>query len=199
MSLVRGSDPSPGAGRRTRGFSLVEVLVALIIIAVGMLGIAKMHALALSSTGSAGTRSLVAIETAGLAASMHADRDYWSTTSTLAYNVTYSPATGVGVDVFPATQSCSTTCTNQQMAAYDLQQFGLALSQIVPAFNANVTCQNTTAPQSCVITVTWLENLAGVSSQTDSAAISSASVTASGATGNANLLQQPQYSLYLEP
>ena len=62
---------------RARGFSLIEVMVALIIIAVGMLGIAKMQALALSTTESSGTRSLVAIEAASLAASMHADRDYW--------------------------------------------------------------------------------------------------------------------------
>src|ERR1700735_3101250 len=62
---------------RGRGFSLVEVMVALIIIAVGMLGIAKMQALALSTTESSGVRSLVAIEAASLAASMHANRDYW--------------------------------------------------------------------------------------------------------------------------
>ncbi len=52
---------------RTQGFSLIEVMVALIIIAVGMLGIAKMQALALSNTESSGVRSLVAIEAASLA------------------------------------------------------------------------------------------------------------------------------------
>jgi prepilin-type N-terminal cleavage/methylation domain-containing protein len=65
----------PAAMPRLRGFSLIEVMVALIIIAVGMLGIAKMQALALSTTESSGVRSLVAIEAASLAATMHTNRD----------------------------------------------------------------------------------------------------------------------------
>jgi len=53
-------------------------MVALVITAIGLLGIAKIQALAYSSTGSAGMRSLVAVQAAGLAASMHANRNYWS-------------------------------------------------------------------------------------------------------------------------
>jgi len=61
-----------------RGFSLLEVLVALVIIGVGMLGIAKIQALAYASTGTASERSLAAIEAASLAASMRANRGYWT-------------------------------------------------------------------------------------------------------------------------
>ncbi len=185
-----------GAARRhTGGFSLVEVLVALIVIAVGMLGIAKMHAIALSGTGSAGTRSLIAIEAAGLAASLHANRDYWATTSQLVTNVNVSGGSA-SVDVFPTTQDCSSSCTSTQMAAYDLQTFGAALAQIVPAANANISCQNGVPPQSCTITITWLENFAGLDAATSSAAISSATVSSAP---TSNLLQQPQYTLYVEP
>ncbi|HTC44541.1 MAG TPA: type IV pilus modification protein PilV [Steroidobacteraceae bacterium] len=180
---------------RAAGFSLVEVLVALIVIAVGMLGIAKMHALALSATASAGTRSLVALEAAGLASSIHANRDYWAATATLQYNVTVSGG-AANVDVFPSAQSCTSTCTSTQMAAYDLQNFGAALAQIVPAANANISCQNAAPPESCTITVTWLENIAGLNTATSSTVISSAAVS-SAPTGN--LLQQPQYILYVEP
>ena len=51
--------------RRTGGFSLVEVMVALIVVSVGLLGLAKMEAVALASTTVAGNRSLAAIEAAG--------------------------------------------------------------------------------------------------------------------------------------
>jgi len=44
---------------REQGFTLVEVLVALLVTAVGLLGIAKIQALAYASTGSASVRSLV--------------------------------------------------------------------------------------------------------------------------------------------
>jgi type IV pilus assembly protein PilV len=182
--------------RQRAGFSLVEVLVALIVIAVGMLGIAKMHALALSGTGAAGTRSLVAIEAAGLAASLHANRDYWATTSQLATNITVSGGTA-NVDVFPTATPClATVCNSTQMAAYDTQSFGAALAQIVPAANANISCQNAVPPQSCTITITWLENITGMSTATSSTTISSAAVSTAP---NSNFLQQPQYILYVEP
>jgi type IV pilus assembly protein PilV len=187
--------PPVAAARRAAGFSLVEVLVALIVIAVGMLGIAKMHALALSATASAGTRSLVALEAAGFAASMHANRDYWAGTAALVTNVTVSGGTAT-VDVFPTAQSCTSACTSTQMAAYDLQSFGAALAQIVPAANANISCQNASPPESCTITVTWLENNGGLTTATSGTVISSAAIT-SAPTGN--LLQQPQYILYVEP
>jgi type IV pilus assembly protein PilV len=63
---------------RARGFTLVEVMVALIIIAIGTLGIAKMQALALSNTNASRTRALAAIEASSLAAAMHANRAYWA-------------------------------------------------------------------------------------------------------------------------
>jgi type IV pilus assembly protein PilV len=70
--------PTSGFGARTRGFTLLEVMVAVVITAIGLLGIAKIHALAYSSTATAGARSLVALQAAGLASSMHANRTYWA-------------------------------------------------------------------------------------------------------------------------
>ena len=43
---------------RTRGFSLVEVMVAVVVLCVGLLGVAHMQALALSNTTTARMRSL---------------------------------------------------------------------------------------------------------------------------------------------
>src|SRR5579862_9783339 len=63
---------------RARGFTLLEVMVALMVTTIGLLGIAKLQALAYASTGSASVRSLVALQVAGLAAAMHADRGYWA-------------------------------------------------------------------------------------------------------------------------
>jgi type IV pilus assembly protein PilV len=187
--------PPVAVARRAAGFSLVEVLVALIVIAVGMLGIAKMHALALSATASAGTRSLVALEAAGLAASMHANRDYWGVSPFQSTNITVNGGTA-SVDNFTTAQSCTSACTSPNMAAYDTQNFGAALAQIVPAANANISCQFSTAPVTCTITITWLENIAGLSTATSGTVISSAAITSSP---TSNLLQQPQYILYVEP
>jgi type IV pilus assembly protein PilV len=183
---------------RMRGFSLIEVMVALIIIAVGMLGIAKMQALALSTTESSGVRSLVAIEAASLAASMHANRDYWvagpppaSFTVTVQTTGPNTVATAVNDSsgVLTGTHDCATAaCTPANLAAYDVQAWAVALGQIVPAALATVTCDLTSAPLNCTIQITWQENVSSTSNTT-AAATSSA----------ANLLNSPQFTLYVEP
>jgi type IV pilus assembly protein PilV len=186
----------PAATRHIGGFSLIEVMVALIIVAVGMLGIAKMQALALSTTASSGVRSLVAIEAASLAASMHSNRDYWvgAPTSFTVGVQTTTPGTIV-VTITDATNTlnvaanCQTTtaCTAAQLAAYDVQQWGTALGQVVPAALATINCQSATAPTSCNIQITWQENV--VATNNAAAAQSSA----------AGVLNSPQYTLYVEP
>ena len=191
--------------RPSRGFSLLEVLVALVIIAVGLMGVAKMHALTLSTASSAGTRSLVAIEAAGMAASIHANKTYWGgTLAALTTTVNFAGGNVVSVDpssfVSGATDCTATYASTgaQDLAAFDVYQFGCALAQILPAGSAAITCQVATPPQSCTITVTWLENLVGLTSATSSAVISSAPAAASMPVSS-NLIQQPRYTLYVEP
>ncbi len=184
--------------KQALGFSLVEVMVALIIIAVGMLGVAKMQGLALSSTGSAGTRSLVAIEAASLAASMHANRDYWAKTPPPVTNVTAisngpNNAAMVAVDV-TAISSAPSSCTNcsvTQLAAYDLQNWAQALGQVVPSASTQITCSVATPPLSCTIQITWVENVTSINSSSAAAAAANGSAAVS--------LNQPQYTLYVEP
>src|SRR5205823_13897665 len=65
---------------RSRGFSLVEVMVAVIVICVGLLGIAKLQALSLSNTTTSRLRALAAIQVASVAAAMHSNRQYWGNT-----------------------------------------------------------------------------------------------------------------------
>ena len=48
----------------TAGFSLVEVMVALVVICVGLLGIAKMQALALSNTTTSRLRAPLPVSAA---------------------------------------------------------------------------------------------------------------------------------------
>ena len=44
-----------------RGFTLIEVLVALIVMSIGLLGVAKMQVVALSESSLAAKRSLAAM------------------------------------------------------------------------------------------------------------------------------------------
>ncbi|MGH8232047.1 MAG: type IV pilus modification protein PilV [Steroidobacteraceae bacterium] len=173
------------------GFSLVEVMIALIIISIGLLGIAKLQAVALSSTGTAGKRGLAAIEAASIASAMHADRAYWSvggiaTTTTLS-------AAGVSASTDAGLQSpvdCSTVrpCTTVKMAAYDLSIIAASLQSILPGYTGTIACNQTVAPPPvvCAITLTWIENAVASNSQ-------------GVHVGAAAAFQTPTYTLYVEP
>ena len=117
--------------RRPPGFSLVEVMVALIIICVGLLGIAKLQALMLSNTGDSRMRALAALEASSIAATMHADRDYWASTPAATTTVDDTVATkGItsADSTLATTPDCysggsDAPCTAAKMAAFDLQNW----------------------------------------------------------------------------
>jgi type IV pilus assembly protein PilV len=108
---------NPYANAGIRGFSLVEVMVAVVVICVGLLGIAKMQALALSNSNTSRLRSLAAIEAAGLAAAMHSNREYWAGNT--------PPAT-ITVNALLNPQIQSTDAALQAAAGVDLAEAGPA-------------------------------------------------------------------------
>lgn len=150
--------------RRARGFSLMEVMVALVVSTVGLLGLAKMEALAISSTSVAGTRSLAAIEASSLAAAMHANPGYWA--------AGFAPPSIVisnAVNPYAAAPPCTTagpgSCIPAAMAAYDLQQWSSALNAVLPGYLGTITCSQGAFPVTCTITLQWGENGVAVNSQ----------------------------------
>ena len=159
---------------RSGGFSLVEVMVALVVVSIGLLGLAKMESLALASTSSAGSRALAAIQAASMAAAMHANTSYWGAglapaSTTIYYDST--PALQISDSGLATAATCLTagtgSCTPAQMAAYDVQQWALALKQVLPAPFATIVCNTGGFPVICTVTVQWAENaVAGDNLQT---------------------------------
>src|SRR5215470_4142375 len=170
---------------RTRGFSLVEIMVAVVVLCVGLLGVAHMQALALSNTTTARMRSLAAIEAASLASAMHSNRAYWASTPPASVVVTpntpNAPAvvssdapmaatTIADLAVFPALpQNCvgnaasGAVCTPANLAAFDLAWWLTSLNTLLPNPGATLQCSNA-APAACTIQITWTENAVGMNS-----------------------------------
>jgi type IV pilus assembly protein PilV len=165
-----------------RGFSLVEVLVALIVMSVGLLGIAKMQAVALSSTSVASQRSLASLEAAGLGATMHANRGYWSTGPKITVQGgTVTPLPGAVAD-------CSAvSCVPANMATYDLLQWAQSLQTeaLLPNYVATIDCTGATTPRSCTINIKWSEKSVALNTQ--------------GKADDTAAINKPDYELYVEP
>lgn len=159
------------------GFTLVEVLVALIVMGIGLLGIAKLNALALSSTGTARMRSLAALEASSLASSMHANREYWAgspaTTTVVAAAAVSSTTDATLSSAVTTAPSCTSgnaaPCSAAYLAAYDLANWATALNSVLPHEAATVACTST-APIACTITIQWSENTVNVNTQEVAAA-----------------------------
>ena len=184
--------------RAARGFTLVEVLVSLIVISVGLLGIAKIQALAYASTGTAGVRSLAAIEAASLASAMHANRGYWSVASPANASITlqgtlfasadsaFQAALNLADPGCIATDNSSVACASPTtVAEYDLWHWARELKGVLPNSGAVITCPNGAPPVNCTIAVTWNEKLVAINS--------------SGNNAPAGLSGTQTYSLYVEP
>lgn len=173
---------------RARGFSLVEVMVALIVMSIGLLGVAKMQAAALSNTAIASTRSLAAIEASSLASSMHANRGYWSSPG-VATTITLRGTT-VTPNVAPAADCVAVSCTPAGLAAYDLQQWtNAALEVLPPDYLATITCTPTITPPNCTIQIQWAEKSVSVNKDGQTTAAADPSLA----------LNLPKYELYVEP
>jgi type IV pilus assembly protein PilV len=195
-SSVRTDIP---ARSRTRGFTLIEVMVALVITAIGLLGIAKIQALAYASTGTAGVRSLVALQAAGLAASMHANRNYWSgfappTVTITGTTIVDSTMNSAGAAAnYCVLGSGAAPCDQYTLAAFDLYNYATALSALLPNSNPTTTisCPASSIPASCTIQVAWAEHAVSINSQSAASTVQSTSTTAGTFT--------PSYTLYVEP
>jgi type IV pilus assembly protein PilV len=187
----------------SRGFSLVEVMVAVVVICVGLLGIAKMQALALSNTTIARQRSLAAMQAASLASAMHSNREYWAgaappATFTSAQGGNAIPvvassdanlAAGVtaALPAWPTdpTLCMNFTCSNEQLAAFDVAWWLVSLNNLLPNPSSSISCQPV-APVACIIQISWTENVVNNNSGQTNAP-------------NAQQFQTPTYTLYVEP
>jgi type IV pilus assembly protein PilV len=206
--MIERGDYRASVRARAGGFTLLEVMVALVVTAIGLLGIAKIQALAYASTTTASVRSLVALQASGLAASMHANRTYWAlggapvqitittqgTTSIISDNTLNSTATGPK-DCYSggAAAPCILPVT---IAAFDLHTWANALNAPGMLFNLNpvttIACPAAPQPITCTITVTWNEKAVSVNSQG-----ANNTVVANGTAQNGTF--QPTYVLYVEP
>lgn len=124
------------------GFTMIEVLVALIVLAIGLLGVAGVQTLAMKSTANSHFRSQVNVLAYDMVERIRANTPGAS-------GGAYNNITEAGTK-----PSCSTSCTSAQLAAIDANEWFTNMQAALPGFTgASVTYANGVA----TITINWTE------------------------------------------
>ncbi|WP_140634503.1 type IV pilus modification protein PilV [Methylibium rhizosphaerae] len=137
--LRRGPGSSSARARASRGVTLVEVLVAVLVMSIGMLGIAGLQARALKFSQSSYERSVAVIQAQSIVDSMRANS---LAAKSNAYNIP---------------RKCDTRAASESQADRDLAawigQMQTSLSGAAANVCGGINCNGTTGI--CIVTVQW--------------------------------------------
>ncbi len=164
---------------KKQGFTLIEVLVSIVILAIGLLGIMNMQARALMDNQDAYLRTQAVFLAYDMADRIRANHEFWEThmTQTSLDNLVdtansfKSPGNGNPQHPFcsaydPQSKKLAdplatpSDCTEQQMAEADTYRWLHDISDVLPEGNAtitNVADPNTTSTAKDIVrlTITW--------------------------------------------
>lgn len=145
---------------KARGMSLVEALVALLVLSIGMLGIAGLFVESVRSSRTA----LLRTQAINLVSDM-ADRIRANATAGVAYDIdTYGGAPAIR-NCAPDPTDVGGNCTVVNLAEDDLARWITQVNLMLPAFNGNAPQAavqrtapvNAGGPERYQITVSWQE------------------------------------------
>ena len=132
--------------RGQRGDTMIEILVTIIIIAIGVLGTAALQVTTLKNLSSSHSASI-----AGIVADDFSNRMRGNAAAADDYLHTAKP------DTYP---DCAINqCTNQQLANYDIGTWWDDMAMVLPRSEASVT--RDPGGNTYVITVRWDEDRSG--------------------------------------
>ena len=162
--------------RRIAGFGMLEVMVTLILLSVGLMGIARLQLISLRSVSASTVRGQAVLLAYDLADRMRANRPAVVDLNGVAVG-NYDSA-DVTTYQAPADNGCTedggapSDCTVAEMAAHDLQEWNDAIVALLPGGTGTVCVDDVGAAGDCdgnltngaavyTITVTWTDIEAG--------------------------------------
>lgn len=136
-----------------QGFTLIEILVAIVVLAIGLLGLAGLQANGLKFNNSAYQRSVASMLAYDMLDRIRANRD-----GLIAGN--YNDH-GPGDGAFPSNPGCiNSGCSTANLADYDVFDWGQQLGNLLPSGTGQI--EGNGANSVFTITVMWDDERTGV-------------------------------------
>ena len=137
-----------------QGFSMIEVLVTLVLVAITMLGAAGLQVYAMKQNQGSSYRTQAILLSTDMAERIEANK-------IAATRGQYALASGVvaapTVDLIPAKNCNTAPCTSAQLAVFDLAMWRNQISNTFPAGSGwEITCPAAN-PATCKISVSWVD------------------------------------------
>lgn len=160
---------NPLPKRNCSGMTMIEVLVAAVIIGIGLLGVASLQVTALQGASNADYRSRATDIIASLADRMRANlngvesNSYSNADANTAADCSAPPAEICAMTPDTANALDITQCTSDQMAAFDLWEIRCrnGVQNALPGGELSIACTLSDVTDEClplspmVVTVTW--------------------------------------------
>lgn len=137
-----------------RGFSLIEVLVALFVLSIGLLGLAALQTTGLRFNTQSYQRTQATLNAYDIIDRIRANSGGITAGSYDNINLSYSP---------PAADCAAATCSIAQMADYDIGQWKASLTNLLSQGQGGI-CRGTLTlnPYSCVVDATTTQFMVGI-------------------------------------
>jgi type IV pilus assembly protein PilV len=153
-TVLRKSTGSPSA-RRSAGFTIIEVAIAMLVLSVGLLGVAGLQATGMRSTYQSHQRSMAMAQARDLADRMRANLAGMRA----AEYVKTIPAAPPSPDC----ESSGNACNAAQLAKSDLYNWDSMNGQLLPSGQGSVTCTDIDpgtpgvleSGTACLVTLRW--------------------------------------------
>ncbi len=132
-----------------KGVTLIEVLVALLVLSIGLLGVASLQLYGLRYNQSAYLRSQATILAYDIV-------DRMRTNNNGSASGFYDSISTNSLPADPACISTTTGCNNQELANHDIREWGSYFTQTIPMLPSSVGTVSK-AGDTFTVTITWTE------------------------------------------
>jgi type IV pilus assembly protein PilV len=154
MVVSKNPQPAKSIADSTLGFTLVEVLVSMMVLSIGLLGVAGLQARSVRDNHNAYLRSQASMLAYEIGDRMRANREALISNSAIynlaiADNAPSSPANCVGSSI---------ACSTSDLVQFDQSDWLNRVSTTLPSGDAGISCNTARV---CTVTVAWDENRDG--------------------------------------